>query len=45
MVNILHSKILWVRRFKSYDSEVADKEHEKKFEDVKLPSLLDEDDL
>ena len=37
----------WFRRFKSGDFEVTDKEHgkpPKKFEDVKLQSLLDEDD-
>ena len=37
----------WFRRFKSGNFEVAGKEHEKpakKFEDVELQALLDEDD-
>ena len=37
----------WFRRFKSGDFDVADKEHgkpSKRYEDVKLQALLDEDD-
>jgi len=37
----------WFQRFKIGDFDVADKEHEKppkKYEDVELQALLDEDD-
>jgi len=38
----------WFQRFKIGDFDVADKEHgkpSKKYEDVELQALLDEDDL
>ena len=38
----------WFRRFKSGDFDIADKEHgkpSKRYEDVELQALLDEDDL
>ena len=49
MVNMLHRKKCerWFQRFKIGDFDVTDKEHgkpPKKYEDVELQALLDEDD-
>ena len=48
MVNMLHRKIRVNDDFKSDDFDVVDKEHgksSKRYEDVELQALLDEDDL
>ena len=48
MMNMLHrKKVWWFQRIKIGDFDVAGKEHEKppkKYEDMELQALLDEDD-